>query len=60
MEKYTYNGHINKVDHDVEVRITTKYPEIIPDKETVNISVGETKQLKYTVKPKGLLDPPIT
>lgn len=60
VEKYTYNGHINKVDHDVEVRITTKYPEIIPDKETVNITVGETKQLKYTVKPSGLLDPPIT
>lgn len=60
VEKYTYNGHINKVDHDVEVRITTKYPEITPNKETVTLSVGETKKMQYTVKPSGLLDPPIT
>jgi hypothetical protein len=60
VEKYTYNGHIDKkVDHDIEYKITTKYPTIKAVDNNITISVGERRKLEYTVTPAGLLPPPM-
>ena len=57
VETYTYNGHVQKVDHDVEVIIGAKYPTIKAVNSTMTIAVGERKKLEYTVTPEGLLPP---
>lgn len=59
VEKYTYNGHVDKVDHDVEYKITTKYPTIKAVDNNITISIGEKRKLEYTVTPSGLLPPPM-
>lgn len=59
VEKYTYNGHVDKVDHDVEYKITTKYPTIKAVDNNITISVGEKRKLEYTVTPSALLPPPM-
>ena len=60
VEKYTYNGHIDKVDHDVEVSIGAKYPTVKALNPNMTIKVGETKKLEYEVTPDGLLPPEIS
>ena len=59
VEKYTYNGHPNKLDHDIEYKITAKYPTIKAVDSEITISLGEKRKLEYTVTPSGLLPPPM-
>ena len=59
VEKYTYNGHIQKLDHDVELLIGAKTPTVsIPTgSETIKIGVGEKGKLRFKVTPSGLYAP---
>ena len=63
VERYTYNGHPDKVDHDVNYTISAKYPVITmlngEKTSVVNVSVGGTANLEYKVEPAGLLAPPM-
>ena len=63
VEKYTYNGRVNKIDHDVSLQIKAMYPTItmLDGKKTasVSVSVGGTAKLEYKVEPSGLLAPPM-